>query len=201
MTKKGPINSRFSPCPPNLPLDGLIVLGAKLNPRGEPGRVARLRLTHGMQIWREHCPQGFVLLTGGVGPGCRCSEARSMAHWALRQAEAQWGVTVREALGACLVLEEASKNTAASAIHTLPLVQARGPGAVGLVTDAVHIHRAHLLFKRRFTLHGIRVVPLPARGLVRHYWRNRRYLWLTKMALREGGAWLKVFANLARGRP
>ena len=71
-----------------------------------------------------------------------------------------------------------------------------GGRSVGLVTDAFHMRRAVFLFKRRFTPQGIKVVPLAARGLVRHYWQQRRYLWLTKMALREGGAWLKVLGHL-----
>ena len=35
-------------------LAALIVLGARLNPRGEPGRVAQLRLRHALNLWREH---------------------------------------------------------------------------------------------------------------------------------------------------
>jgi uncharacterized SAM-binding protein YcdF (DUF218 family) len=112
-----------------------------------------------------------------------------------------WGEEVREALQACLILEEASRSTAASARHTLPLVQDRGSRAVGLVTDALHIHRAHLLFRRQFHPQGITVVPFPARGLVRHYWQHRRYLWLSRMALRESGAWLKVLGGLLLRRP
>jgi hypothetical protein len=183
------------------PLDGLIVLGASLNPRDEPGRVARVRLTHALHLWRHRGCLGYLILTGGVMPGCGCSEARAMADWALAWVEEHWGVEVREVLRPGLILEEASRNTAASARHTLPLVQELGSRSVGLVTDAVHIHRAHLLFKRQFAPQGITVHPLPARGLVRHYWQRRRYLWLTKMALREGGAWVKALGRLALRRP
>jgi hypothetical protein len=190
----------LSPFPLDLQIDGLIVLGARLNPKNEPGRVARLRLVHALNLWR-HCDfQFYVLLTGGCQPGCACSEARAMADWARIWVSEHWGDHLREALEGCLILEEASRTTAASARHTLPLAQARGSRAVGLVTDAVHIHRARFLFHRHFRPGGIKVHPLPARGLVRHYWRNHRYLWLSKMALREGGAWLKVLAQLA-GRP
>ncbi len=183
------------------PLDGLIVLGASLNPRDEPGRVARVRLTHALHLWRHRGGSGYLILTGGVMPGCGCSEARAMADWALAWVEEHWGAEVREVLRPGLILEEASRNTAASARHTLPLVQELGSSSVGLVTDAVHIHRAHLLFKRQFAPQGITVHPLPARGLVRHYWQRRRYLWLTKMALREGGAWVKALGRLALRRP
>jgi len=183
------------------PLDGLIVLGARLNPRDEPGRVARVRLTHALHLWRQRDCSGYLILTGGVMPGCGLSEARAMADWALAWVEEHWGTDVREVLRPALLLEEGSRSTAASARHTLPLVQQLGSRAVGLVTDAVHIHRAHLLFKRRFAPQGIAVHPLPARGLVRHYWQRRRYLWLIRMALREGGAWVKALGRLALKRP
>jgi len=123
-----------------------------------------------------------------------------MADWALAYAAGRWGEDVRRALDAALVLEEASRSTAASARHTLPLVQARSSRSVGLVTDATHMHRAYLLFTRQFTPRGITVHRLPARGLVRHYWQDRRYLWLTRMVLREGGAWIKVLGRLLLGK-
>ncbi len=181
-------------------LAALIVLGARLNPRGEPGRVAQLRLRHALTLWREHHPGCRVLLTGGQRPGTATSEALAMARWSLAWTQDNWGLETREKLAACLVLEEASHNTAASATNTLPLVQGLGVKAVGLVSDSLHFRRAHYLFQRRFSRHGIIVYPLPARGLVRHYWRQRRYWWLGKMALREGGAWLKVLGSLVWSR-
>lgn len=198
----GPLPIPLSfPLPQDLRIEGLIVLGARLNPQGEPGRVARLRLLHALHLWR-HCDcQVYVLLTGGCRPGGPCTEARSMAAWALNWVEEHWGAELRQALHPCLILEEASHNTAASARHTLALVQARGSRQVGLVSDSLHIPRAHLLFKRQFIRHGIAVIPLPARGLVRHYWRSRRYFGLGKMTLREGGAWLKFLGRLALRRP
>ena len=188
--------SPFRPSPVISPLDGLIVLGARLNPRDQPGRVARVRLTHALELWRHRGAQGYVLLTGGVRPGGSRSEARAMADCALTWVAGHWGEEIREALRSCLILEEVSRSTAASARHTLPLVQARGSRRVGLVTDAFHLHRAMFIFKRQFGPAGISVIPLPARGLVGHYWQRRRYLWLTRMALREGGAWVKVLGRL-----
>ena len=184
-------------CPP---LTALIVLGARLNHRGEPGRVAKLRLRHALQLWREQPPGCRVLITGGQFPGATTSEARAMADWSLNWVEEIWGGPARKHLESCLILEEVSRNTAASAANTLPLVQGQGFTAVGLVSDSLHGHRAHYLFRRRFAPHGITVHPLPARGLVRHFWRQRRYLRLTKMALREGGAWLKVLGSLLLDR-
>ena len=180
--------------------DCLIVLGARLNPKGQPGRVARLRLLHALQLWREHRPGCQILITGGRRPGTAGSEAQAMARWSLNWVEDHWGAGVREELAACLVLEEVSHNTAASAANTLPLVQGLRRRAVGLVSDRLHMRRAHYLFRRHFARQGITIHPLPAQGLLQHYWRQRRYLWLTKMALREGGAWLKVLGNLVLGQ-
>jgi uncharacterized SAM-binding protein YcdF (DUF218 family) len=185
-----------SPLPHQLFPDGFIVLGARLNPQGRPGRVIRLRLAHALNLWRHCGSQGYLILTGGFWPHAGCSEARAMADWALAFAAEHWGAEAREAIAAGLILEEASRSTAASARHTLPLVQGLGSRSVGLVTDALHIHRAAFLFRRQFAPLGITVQPLAARGLVRHYWRQRRYRWLTKMALREGGAWVKVLGRL-----
>jgi uncharacterized SAM-binding protein YcdF (DUF218 family) len=180
----------FSPFPPRLVLDGLIVLGARLNPQDQPGRVAQLRLTHALDLWRKHEARGYLLLTGGVRPGRGRSEARAMADWALNRVAGKWEEGLRETLRACLVLEEVSRSTAASARHVLPLVQARNSRSVGLVTDAFHLHRAMFIFKRQFAPEGITVHPLPVRGLARHYFG------LTKMALREGGAWVKLLGRL-----
>lgn len=180
--------------------DCLIVLGARLNPRGQPCRVAQLRLLHALQLWRQHRPGCKILITGGRQPGTPGSEAQGMAAWSLDWVEDNWGAGVREELAACLVMEEASLNTAASAANTLALVQGLGRRAVGLVSDRLHMRRAHYLFRRRFAPQGITIHPLPAPGLLQHYWRQRRYLWLAKMALREGGAWLKVWGNLVLRR-
>jgi uncharacterized SAM-binding protein YcdF (DUF218 family) len=196
-------SSLFRPASPppfsiNLHIDGLIVLGARLTPQGEPGRVARLRLVHALQLWRGLDCRAYLLLTGGRLPGRTTSEARAMADWSLRQVKEYWGADMRAALEGCLLLEEVSLSTAASAKNTLPLTAGRGSRTVGLVTDAIHIHRARFLFQRQFHPHGIRVQPLAAHGLLRHYWQNRRYDWLVKMALREGGAWGKVLVRLIR---
>jgi len=177
-------------------LDCLIVLGARINPEGRPGRIARLRVEHALKIWQERGATGCLILTGGCSrEGLKVSEARVMADYALEQAEEYWGLELRERLAACLILEEASRTTWESACHTLPLVRDRNLTTVGLVSDALHLRRAHALFHRRYRLHPVRLHPIPVPGVIRHYWQNRRYLWLTRMALRETGAWLKYLAR------
>jgi uncharacterized SAM-binding protein YcdF (DUF218 family) len=181
--------------PDHPPLDGLIVLGARLNREGKPGRVARLRLLYALDLWRERYPGSHIILSGGQRKGTLISEARAMSHLAQDWLEEHEGREARENLAPCLILEEASLNTVAAALNTLPLIKNLGLNQIGLVSDSLHIHRACYLFRRHFAPHRITIHPLPARGLLRHYWRQRRFLWLSKMALREGGAWLKVLGR------
>ncbi|OGP72258.1 MAG: hypothetical protein A2Y80_09535 [Deltaproteobacteria bacterium RBG_13_58_19] len=178
-------------------LEGFIVLGAPVNPQGKPGRVARLRLVHALNLWRQGGAHGYILLTGGQRPGTYISEAQAMAGYALAWAEESWGLDFRVHLTTRLIVEENSLNTAASARNTLVLVQDLSLKEVGLVSDSLHMRRAHHLFRRHFRHHPINLYPLPVPGVLKHYWQNRRYLWLSKMALREGGAWLKLLGHRA----
>jgi RNase P/RNase MRP subunit POP5 len=192
-------HSASSPFPPS-PLDGLIVLGARLNSQGKPGRVARMRLLHALELWRQHYRGSLLILTGGISGAAPVSEARAMAEWGLKWAADNWGPELTEKLSPCLLLEEASSSTAASAANTLLLVKGLRLQRVGLVSDHLHLRRALFLFRQHFARHPIRLHPLPVPGVIRHYWRQGRYWWLGKMALREGGAWLKVLGALALGR-
>ncbi len=116
------------------------------------------------------------------------------AEYALERAEAQWGREGRRRLESCLLLEENSLTTRESAVNTLPLVLTRNLEAVALVSDPLHLRRAYYLFRRHYRRHPVVVHPVPVPGIIRHYWRNRRYFWLAKMLCREAAAWLKVLA-------
>ena len=181
-------------------LDCLIVLGARLNPEGRPGRIARLRVEHALGLWREGGAKSYVLVTGGMSSNLPVSEARAMADYALARMEELGGPELQERLAACLILEETSLNTRDSARRTLSLIQELNLSNVGLVSDALHLRRAHYLFRRHFRQHAVTLYPFAVPGVIRHYWQNRRYLWLTKMALRETGAWLKVLTHRTRPR-
>jgi hypothetical protein len=175
----------------------LVVLGARINPQGQPGRFAKMRLTHALELWRHHCPGAYLILCGGSSGPHRVSEARAMADWALNWVEDNWGAEMCEQLRSRLILEEASRSTAASAAHTLPLLQALNRKCAGLVSDALHLRRARYLFRRHFRGHPIGLHPCPTPGIYRSYWVQRRYLLLGKILLREGGAWLKILARRA----
>lgn len=181
-------------------LEAIIVLGGRVGVDGYPGRPTRLRIIHALHLWREHYPGAHLLFSGGQNRGAPVSEARAMAAWSLQWVEENWGAEVRERLAALLLLEEDSRNTAAAAQNSLALVQKLGLKRVGLVTDHLHMRRAHYLFRRHLPHRHLSLHPLPFRGLFRDYWQRRRYLRLGKMLLREGGAWVKVLAKRAVGR-
>ena len=176
-------------------MDCLIVLGAKLNAQGEPGRVARLRLTHALNIWRELDGEPHLLLCGAPTHGTGVTEAKAMAAFALAYAAEHFGPELQERLGSHILLEEDSHNTAATARNTLALAKTHNFQRLGLVSDTLHLPRAHSLFRRHFHPHRLELHPLPARGLIKHYWQARRYLWLTRLTLRETGAWVKLIAR------
>jgi hypothetical protein len=180
--------------------DCLIILGARLNAQGQPGRIGRMRLAHALALWQEQGGEAYVIITGGPTHGTGTTEARAMAAFALALAEDQWGLETRAHLGERLILEEKSHTTHDSARHTLAVIRGLNLTNVALISDRLHLRRAHFLFRRHFARHPIRLHPLPVPGVIRHYWRQGRYWWLTKMALREGGAWLKVLGALALGR-
>jgi uncharacterized SAM-binding protein YcdF (DUF218 family) len=123
-----------------------------------------------------------------------------MADYAVERAASFWGPDFQARLENCLVLEEASRTTRDSAHYTLPLIRDLNFGTVGLVSDSLHLRRAHFLFRRHYRRHPVILQPLPVPGVWRHYWRNRRYLWLFKMVLRESGAWLKVLNPWPRAK-
>lgn len=193
---QSPGPKKFMLRPENLPpLDGLIVLGAKLNPEGQPGRVARARLLHALAVWQAQAGRPYLLLSGGPAsvPGLPLlTEAGAMAAAARAWAEEQGEPALRERLETRLILEDKSRTTQAAAHHLLPLVLDLGLRQVGLVSDQLHLRRALFLFRRHFRRHDIILHPLAAPGLLRHYWHSRRYLWLTRMVLRESAAWLKA---------
>ncbi len=178
-------------------LEALIVLGGRVGADGYPGRPTRLRLLHALNLWRERYPEARLLLSGGRSRGSPFSEARAMADWSLKWVEENWGPEARQRLAALLLLEEASRNTAAAAYNALALLQKLGLRQVGLVTDHLHMRRAHYLFRRQGAARRLSLHPLPFPGLLRDYWQRRRYLRLGKMLLREGGAWLKLLARRA----
>jgi len=143
-----------------------------------PEQIRSSRLAAGARAWMAgRAP--IIVLSGGGGIGR--SEAGTMAR-----AIARLGVPA-----SALILEESSRSTRDNAVFTAELAKHRGIRRVLLVTSAVHMPRANLLFRQA----GIDVVPVPVpERALRRDWKDR---WLpTRSALWRSGRALKEYAAL-----
>ncbi|KQY52459.1 YdcF family protein [Lysobacter sp. Root494] len=145
----------------------------------DPWELGSSRLAAGARAWlSKRAP--IVILTGGRG-GRDASEAARM-----KTAIQRLGVPA-----SVLVLEERSRNTEDNAINTARLAHPLGVRRILLVTSALHMPRAMLLFERQ----GFEVtpVPVPEKGH-RQTWRER---WLpSPSALWRSGRALKEYVAL-----
>ena len=129
----------------------IVVLGAgrlanapEYESQDAPSSIALQRLRYAAKLQREtRLP---ILVTGGMPDGSAESEAAIMAR-SLRE---DFSVPVRW-------LEEASNNTAENARDSAAILRPAGVHRILLVTDAMHMQRAKLVFAQA----GLDVVPAP----------------------------------------
>ncbi|HSR65843.1 MAG TPA: YdcF family protein [Xanthomonadaceae bacterium] len=165
--------------------DAIVVLGGGQyrwlrDPELDPYLLERSRLAAGARAWLEgRAP--VVILSGGSSGGRGLTEAGRMA-----EAIGRMGVP-----RSALLLEERSRDTAGNARFTAQLARQRHVRSILLVTSAVHMPRASLLFREA----GLQVVPVPVpEGAERVGWRER---WLPSPgALWRSGRALKEYAGL-----
>ena len=140
------------------------------------------RLAAGARLWLAgRAP--IVILSGGGDAGR--SEARGMAR-----AIATLGIPAD-----ALLLEERSTDTRGNAFFTAALARQRGVHRILLVTSAVHMPRAELLFRRA----GLDVVPMPVpEPRAGPGWAQR---WIPRpRALSRSARALKEYAALLEAR-
>jgi uncharacterized SAM-binding protein YcdF (DUF218 family) len=124
-----------------------------------PGTHTLARLAYGAKLHREtRLP---ILVTGGAPDGAGESEAAVMAR-ALRD---DFGTPVHW-------LEEHSNNTAENAQRSAPMLKQAGVQRILLVTDAMHMPRAHAMFRR----HGIQIVAAPTRFASAEPWSVAHFI-------------------------
>lgn len=143
-----------------------------------PQQLRSSRLAAGARAWLAGRAPVVVLSGGGAGGR---SEAQNMAA-----AIARLGIPT-----AVLMLEERSRNTRDNASFTAKLAEQHGMQHVLLVTSALHMPRASLLFRQA----GVEVtaVPVPERA-AREDWADR---WVPSgSALWRSGRALKEYAGL-----
>ena len=166
------------------PADAIVVLGGGSNyawldrPDMDPAKLRSSRLAAGARAWHAGKASKVILSGGGVG---NTTEARRMAD-----AIQRLGVPQN-----ALLLEERSHDTRDNARFSTALLEAgHGGRHVLLVTSALHMPRATLLF----TQAGAEVTPVPvpegrpAVGLRERWLPSRRALWRSGRAFKEFAA-------------
>jgi len=164
--------------------DAIVVLGGGSNyawldrPDVDPAKLRSSRLAAGARAWHAGKASKVILSGGGVG---NTTEARRMADAIQRLGVPQ----------DALLLEERSHDTRDNARFSTALLEAgHGGRHVLLVTSALHMPRATLLF----TQAGAEVTPVPvpegrpAVGLRDRWLPSRRALWRSGRAFKEFAA-------------
>ncbi|MBX7101459.1 MAG: YdcF family protein [Myxococcaceae bacterium] len=126
----------------------IVVLGAKVGPRGEPSAPLLRRVRAGVALFHQGVAPA-LLLTGGSAPG-HPSEAEVMRALAVAE-----GVPER-----ALVLEPHSRSTEENARFSAPLLRTLGASELAVVTDDFHLLRG----STHFRLQGFTVFPAGAGG-------------------------------------
>ncbi len=157
------------------PADAAVVLGAAVY-TDRPSPVFEERIRHGVNLFREGRVRKLVM-TGGLSPGDRLTEARAARDWSLRQ-----GVPSE-----AILLEEASRTTQENLAFALPILRRHGLERVLIVSDPLHMRRAVAMARRL----GIEAEPSPT--------PTSRYVgWKTWSAFLVGEAYYLTRCRVAR---
>lgn len=127
--------------------DVIVVLGSGIYPNGELTWFSLLRTLKGMELYKSGY-SSKILFSGYAGSRNLekgYSLAKSMAEIAVR-----YGVPKED-----ILLEDISTRTYENAIETKKIMEKEGFKTALLVTSAVHMYRAKLVFEKA----GVNVIP------------------------------------------
>ena len=127
------------------PADAIVILGARVEPNGQPGPDLRVRTLHAVSLYRQGLAP-YLVCTGGYR-----NDRLSAAAVACRLAVLE-GVPQER-----LLLAEGSMTTGEDAARTRDLAAAHGWRTAILVSHPLHLERARILFEEQ----GITVYPSP----------------------------------------
>jgi uncharacterized SAM-binding protein YcdF (DUF218 family) len=144
------------------PADAIVVLGAQVEPDGQPGPDLRVRTQHAVRLFQQGLAPQFIC-TGGYRDD-RLSAAAVACGLAVAQ-----GVPADRVL-----LADGSMTTREDAVSARDLMLANGWQTAILVSHPLHLERARLLFEGE----GITVYPSPTNTDLGTIPRRTR-LWLT----------------------
>jgi uncharacterized SAM-binding protein YcdF (DUF218 family) len=143
------------------PADAIVILGAQVEPDGQPGPDLRVRTLHAVALYQQGLAP-YVVCTGGVR-GERLSAAAVACRFAVRQ-----GVPPDRAL-----IADGSMTTREDAARAAELAAAYGWKSAILVSHPLHLERARRLFRGQ----SIAVYPSPtSTNLAAIPWSTRVYL-------------------------
>ncbi len=141
--------------------DAIVILGARVEPDGQPGPDLRVRTLHAVKLFQRGLAP-YVVCTGGY-PGDRLSAAAVACNLALSQ-----GVPAEK-----ILLADGSRTTREDAVSARDLMLSRGWRTAILVSHPLHLERARLLFEGE----GISVYSSPTNtDLTTIPWRTRAWL-------------------------
>lgn len=149
-----------------VPSDVVVVLGARVQPDGQPSPALRARIEKAVDLYRQGVAPR-LLFSGGVGLHPP-AEARVMKELAVRL-----GVPAE----ACL-LEEQSHSTEQNARFSAEVLRALGARRVVVVSDPYHLLRA----RQYFRLQGFEVATSPALLTERNQFLSDRVYWTVREA-------------------
>ncbi len=158
---------------PEVP-EAIVVLGVRPAGPGRPGPAMRRRVAHGVALWHD-TPGALLLLSGGLA-GPPPAEAMMMRDLAVAA-----GVPERR-----LIIEDRSRNTFENALYTGTLLRSRRWRRIVIITDAFHLPRARMVFRRLgFDVRG-EAVPRPSAMSRRQWWAA----WVREVFAYLRSAWL-----------
>jgi uncharacterized SAM-binding protein YcdF (DUF218 family) len=143
------------------PADAIVVLGARVEPDGEPGPDLRSRTLHGVRLFQRGMAP-YLICTGGFkdDPASAASVACDLA--------VAHGVPSEKAL-----LADGAMTTREDAISARNLLAKRDLQTAILVSHPLHLERARLLFTKQ----GIDVYTSPtSTDLAAIPWHSRAWL-------------------------
>lgn len=152
--------------------DAIVILGARVEPDGQPGPDLRVRTQHAVRLFQRGLAP-YLICTGGYRDD-RFSAAAVACDLAVSQ-----GVPAAKVLRA-----DGSMTTREDAASAGALMLANGWQSAILVSHPLHLERARLLFEDQ----GIAIYPSPTNThLAAIPWRTRAWLTLREVV---GILWL-----------
>lgn len=172
------------------PADAIVILGAQVQPDGQPGPDLYVRTLHATRLYQSGLAP-YIVCTGGFR-GDRLSAAAVACNMAV-----SLGVPADKAL-----LADGSMTTREDAASARDLMRAKGWRTAVLVSHPLHLERARILFEGQ----GLTVYPSPTNtDLSAIPWRTRAWLtaretagilWLTLEDLGVPYEWTGLLSQL-----